>query len=114
MKEKYLLTPILQGNLPKGQRSQQCLSPICKYLTQSRYPYKLNQKSLIKGLAAVNEWFDESEGNQLDLSTLGELILLVLSHTVFLTDPEGYRLQISQSNLTLNCPLTWFYERGNG
>ncbi|MBW4549323.1 MAG: hypothetical protein KME25_33680 [Symplocastrum torsivum CPER-KK1] len=114
MKENYLLTPILQGNLPKGQRSQQCLNPICKYLTQPRYPYKLNQKSLIKGLAAVNKWFDKFEENPLDTSRLGQLILLVLSHTVLLTDPEGYRLQISQGNLTLNCPLTWFYEGGNG
>jgi hypothetical protein len=114
MKEKYLLTPILQGNLPKRQRSQQCLNPICKDLTQSRYPYKLNQRSLIKGLAAVNEWFDKFDGNPLDLSTLGELKTLVLSHTVFLTDPEGYRLQIRQGNLTLVCPLTWFYERGIG
>jgi hypothetical protein len=114
MKEKYLLTPILQGNLPKGQRSQQYLNPICEYLTQPRYPYKLNQKSLINGLAAVNEWFEKFEENPLDISTLGELTTLVLSHTVFLTDPEGYSLQISHRNLTLVCPLAWFFEGGNG
>ncbi len=114
MNKNKFLTPILQGNLPKRQRSQQCLCPICKYLTQSRYPYKLNQRSLAQGLAAVNEWFDKFEEKPLDFSTLGELKTLVLSHTVFLTDPEGYRLQISQGNLTLDCPLTWFYERGIG
>ncbi len=114
MNKNKFLTLILQGNRPKRQHSQQGICPICKYLTQSRYPYKLNQRSLIKGLAAVNEWFNEFDGNPLDLSTRGELKTLVLSHTVFLTDPEGYRLQIRQGNLTLDCPLTWFYERGIG
>jgi hypothetical protein len=112
MKEKIFLPPIVQEKLKT--RKGQGFCSLCKPSTQSRYPYKLNQKSLIKGLAAVDEWFDKFDGNPLDISRLGQLILLVLSHTVFLTDPEGYRLQISQGNLTLNCPLTWFYERGNG
>jgi len=112
MKEKIFLPPIVQEK-PKTRKGKG-FCPLCKPSTQSSYPYKLNQRSLIKGLAAVDEWFDKFEGNPLDISRLGQLILLVLSHTVFLTDPEGYRLQISQGNLTLNCPLTWFYERGNG
>jgi hypothetical protein len=112
MKEKIFLPPIVQEK-PKT-RKRQGFCPLCQPSTQSSYPYKLNQRSLIKGLAAVEEWFDKFEGNPLDISRLGQLILLVLSHTVFLTDPEGYRLQISQGNLTLDCPLTWFYEGGNG
>lgn len=112
MKEKKFLPPIVQEK-PNTRKGQGFCS-FCKPSTQSRYPYKLNQRSLIKGLAAVNEWFDKFDENPLDISRLGQLILLVLSHTVFLTDPEGYKLQICQGNLTLRCPLTWFYEGGNG
>ncbi len=111
MKEKFSLYPIVQEK-PNTRKGQGFCS-FCKHLTQSRYPYKLNQRSLIKGLAAVNEWFEKFEENPLDTSRLGQLVLLVLSHTVLLTNPEGYRLQIIQGNLTLDCPLTWFYEGGN-
>jgi hypothetical protein len=112
MKEKNFLPPIVheKPNTHKGQG----FCPICNHSTPSRYPYKLNHRSLIKGLAAVNKGFDQFGGNPLDISTLGELTSLILSHTVFITNPEGYKLQICEGNLTLHCPLTWFYEGGNG
>lgn len=112
MTEKIFLPPIVQEK-PRTSK-EQGFPPFCKLSNQWRSPYKLNQRSLTQGLAAVNEWFDKFDGNPLDFSTLGELKTLVLSHTVFLTDPEGYRLQINHGNLTLVCRLTWFYEGGNG
>lgn len=114
MNKNKALTPILQGKRPNGQRSHQGFCPICNLSTQSRYPYKLNLRSLAKGLATVNEWFEKVEGNPLDISTLEQLKSLVLTHTVFLTDPKGYKIRISQGNLTLVCAVTLFYERGNG